>query len=59
MFNKEDILIIEKPDYITWDEIKACIWSAHSENRSKGIIMGNPSLPADEIRKIIENNNNK
>ena len=56
MFNKEDILIIEKPDYITWDEIKSCIWNAHSENRSKGIMMGNPSLPADEIRKIIENN---
>lgn len=50
-----EITIVEKPDYISWDEIKACIWNAHSENRAKGIIMGNPSLSADEIRKLIEN----
>lgn len=52
----EKIVITEKPDYISWDEIKACIWNSHSENRTKGVIMGNPSLPADTIRNRIENN---
>lgn len=57
--NNYDIIITEKPDYISWNEIKTCIWNAHSSNRSMGIFMGNPSLPADEIRRIIIENNGK
>ncbi len=56
MLNNKEVLIIEKPDYISWNEIKTCIWNAHSENRSKGIFMRNPSLPSEEIRKQIMKN---
>lgn len=56
MKNIDDIIIQEKDDTLSWDEIQQCIWNAHSENRDKGIIMGNPSLSANEIRKRIENN---
>lgn len=59
MTKAREIIVIEKPDYISWDEIKACIWDAHSDNRSKGIIMGNPSLPAVAIKKQIEENDGK
>lgn len=48
-----DIQIIEKPDWVSWDEIKQCLMNAHAENRSKGIVMRKPSLPASEIEKEI------
>lgn len=50
----ESIQIIEKPDWISWDEIHNVLWNAHAENRKKGVVMRFPSLPGDEIRKFIE-----
>lgn len=51
-----DIQIIEKPDWISWDEIHEVLWKAHEQNRQKGIIMSYPSLTGEEIRvKIGEN----
>lgn len=50
------IQIIEKPNWVTWDDIHKVLWEAHAENRKKGIIMSYPSLSGDEIkRKIGEN----
>lgn len=48
--------ILEKPDWVSWDEIHDVLWKAHAQNREKGIIMGYPSLSGDEIRKRIVNN---
>ena len=49
-----DIQFIEKPDWISWDEVHEVIWNAHERNREKGIIMSYPSLPGDEIKSRIE-----
>lgn len=50
------IQIIEKPDWVSWDDIHNVMWDAHAENREKGIIMSYPSLSGNEIkRKIGEN----
>lgn len=46
--------IIEKPEWVTWDEIHRVLWVAHSRNRENGINMIFPSLPGDEIREKIE-----
>lgn len=48
-----DIKIVEKPDWVTWDEIHQVLWKAHEQNRQKGIMMAFPSLPGEEIRKKI------
>ena len=47
------INIAEKPDWVSWDEIHNVLWRAHEENRSKGVVMDNNSLPGDIIREII------
>ena len=52
---ESNIQIMEKPEWVTWDDIHDLIWKAHAQNRSKGIIMANPSLPGEEIRKRIDN----
>ena len=49
-----DIQIIEKPDWISWNEIHDVLWKAHEQNRKKGINMALPALPGEEIRKRIE-----
>lgn len=48
------IQIIEKPDWVSWDEIHNVLWEAHSDNRDKGVVMRYPSLTGDEIRQRIE-----
>ena len=47
------VQIIEKPDWVSWEEIREVIWASHAENRENGIINAFPSLPSDEIRKIV------
>jgi GNAT superfamily N-acetyltransferase len=48
------IQIIEKPDWVSWDDIHDVVWLAHAQNREKGIVMRNPSLQGEEIRQRIE-----
>ena len=50
------IQIVEKPDWVSWDEIHEVLWKAHEKNREKGVIMSYPSLNGEEIKKRIENN---
>lgn len=47
------IQIIVKPDWISWDEIKKCLYNAHAENRSRGINMAHYLWPAEEIKNYI------
>ena len=47
------IQIIEKPDWVSWDEIRKVLWESHAENREKGIKNALLSLPSDEIRKKV------
>lgn len=48
------VQIIEKPDWVSWDDIHDVMWKAHEGNRKQGVFMRYPSLPGDEIRKRIE-----
>jgi len=48
-----DIQIIEKPDWVSWDEIHEVLWKAHEKNREKGMSMRYPSLSGDELRNLI------
>lgn len=45
------VTILEKPDYISWDDIHKVIWSAHADNRKRGVVMRNPSLDGEGIKK--------
>lgn len=49
------IQIIEKPDWVSWDEIHEVLFSAHAKNRANGINMKKPTLPGEEIAKEIGN----
>lgn len=53
---EQNIQVIEKPDWVSWDDIHDVLWEAHIPNREKGIIMRNPSLPGEEIKNKIGSN---
>ena len=48
------IQIIEKPDWVSWNEIHEVLWAAHTQNREKGVNMAFPALHGNEIREKIE-----
>lgn len=48
------IQIIEKPDWVSWEEIHQVLWKAHEQNRQKGMYMALPSKSAEEIQNYIE-----
>ena len=51
--DNDSIVILEKPDSVSWDDIHDCIWNAHAENRKNGIYMKFPSLSGDQIRNKV------
>ena len=54
-----NIQLIEKPDWVSWDEIHEVLWKAHAENRKKGINMAFPALPGEKIHENLEKNHGK
>ena len=51
-----NIQIVEKPDWISWEDIKNCLFDAHIINREKGINMANYQWPAEKIKEHIGDN---
>ena len=49
-----EIKIIEKPDWVSWDEIHQVLWNAHEQNRQKGMFMGLPAKSTEELQKCVE-----
>lgn len=50
---KLEIQVIEKPDWVSWDEIKQCLYKAHAVNREKGINMTHYLWPAERIKESL------
>ena len=53
---ESSIQIIEKPDWVSWDDIKQCLFEAHSVNRAKGINMTHYQWPAEKIKESLGEN---
>ena len=49
----DTIQIIEKPDWISWEDIRECLYTAHGNNRSKGIVMSHALWDASKIRDFV------
>ena len=47
------IQIVEKPDWISWEDIKQCLYEAHAVNREKGIYMNHYLWPINKIRNSL------
>ncbi len=52
----ESIQIIEKPDWVSWENIRTFLIEAHSVNREKGINMSHYQWPAEKIQESLGEN---
>jgi GNAT superfamily N-acetyltransferase len=50
------VQIVEKPDWVTWEDIRQCLYDAHIVNREKGISMARYQRPSEEIKKFVGDN---
>ncbi len=54
--NNTSIQIIEKPDWISWEDIKQCLYEAHAPNREHGINMSHYLWPAEKMKQSLGEN---
>lgn len=47
------IQILEKPDWISWEDISVLLESAHQSNRVKGIVMSHQNMKGEEIKAML------
>lgn len=47
----EEIKIVEKPDWVSWDDIHELLLQAHKKNYEKGIILGYTQMPGSKIKE--------
>ena len=47
----EEIKIVEKPDWISWDDIHELLLQAHKKNYEKGIVLGYTQMPGSKIKE--------
>lgn len=50
-----NIQIVEKPEWVTWDEIHEVLVKAHAQNRANGVNMKKPTLPGEKIAEEVGN----
>lgn len=50
----ERIRVIEKPDWVSWDEIHEVLKSAQTVNRRRGFNMINANLSGEKLKKKLE-----
>lgn len=49
----QNIQIIEKPEWVSWNDIHEVLVKAHAQNRANGINMKKPTLPGEKIAEEI------
>ena len=51
-----NIVIVERPDWVSWEDIKQCLVDAHAVNRVAGINMAHYQWPAERIKDSVGEN---
>lgn len=49
----EEIKVMEKPDWVSWDDIHELLLTAHKKNIEKGMVMNTTTMTGMEIQKHI------
>ena len=50
----EEIKYMEKPDWVSWEDIRQCLYLAHQVNRKRGFNMLSQDMSAEELQKKLE-----
>ena len=52
----EEIRVMEKPDWVSWDDIHELLLAAHKKNIAKGMVMRFPQMTGSEVKKKVGDN---
>ena len=52
----EEIIFMEKPDWVSWDDIHQCLYKAHQVNRIHGFNMLSQDMSGEELKNKLEGN---
>ena len=52
----EEIKVMEKPDWVSWDDIHELLLTAHKKNIAKGMVMNTTTMTGEEIKNYIGEN---
>jgi hypothetical protein len=50
---EEEIVYMEKPEWVSWEQIRECIYKGHESNRKQGVFMINTTKSAEEIKSHV------
>lgn len=50
---EQQFQIIEKPDWVSWDEISDIVYKAHESNRKKGVDIQNAHLSGEQLKESL------
>lgn len=50
-----DIQFMEKPDWVSWDDIRECIHASHKTNKKKGFEMENTNITTEHLIEKMKN----
>lgn len=53
MNKKDDIVIQEKPEWVSWDMIHEVLWKAHQQNMAHGMTMRTVKLNGEELKERV------
>lgn len=49
----DDIVVMPKPDWVSWDDIHELLLAAHKKNIEKGIVMNTVTFSGDKIKEYL------
>ena len=52
----EEIKVMEKPDWVSWDDIHELLLAAHKKNIEKGVVMNTTTMSGEQLKKHIGEN---
>lgn len=52
-----EIVIMKKPDYVSWDNIHQVLWKAHESTRKAGIYYPTSEMTGDELNEFLSKHN--
>lgn len=54
-----EIIVMEKPDRVSWDCIHEVLWEAHASTRELGIYYPTSEMTGDELKDFIDKHNGR
>lgn len=50
-----EIKFMEKPEWVSWDDIRICLNSSHKINKKHGFEMRNSTITTEEVQELVKN----